>query len=92
MARALACSFDLPVGFVLHTECPHYWRFAKEGETEEQFSQRLADSLEALIIKEGPETIAAFIAEPVMGAGGVIPPPKGYWELIQVHAGLPYSL
>lgn len=89
VALALAFSFDLPVDFVLHTDCPHYWRYAKEGETEEEFSQRLADSLEALIVKEGPENIAAFIAEPVMGAGGVIPPPAGYWERIQVRTLAP---
>ncbi|KAI7729495.1 hypothetical protein M8C21_024495 [Ambrosia artemisiifolia] len=76
-------NFDLPSPFVLHTDCPHYWRFHLPGETEEQFSTRLATNLENLIIKEGPETIAAFIAEPVMGAGGVIPPPEGYFEKIQ---------
>lgn len=76
-------SFDLPIQGILHTSCPHYYRFGLEGETEEQFSTRCADELEALIVKEGPETCAAFIAEPVMGAGGVIVPPKGYYAKIQ---------
>ncbi|KAF5457946.1 hypothetical protein F2P56_022017 [Juglans regia] len=72
---ALHQKFDLPAPFVLHTDCLHYWRFHLPGETEEDFSTRLANNLENLILKEGPETIAAFIAEPVMGAGGVILPP-----------------
>ncbi|KAG7578237.1 Aminotransferase class-III [Arabidopsis thaliana x Arabidopsis arenosa] len=76
-------NFDLPAPFVLHTDCPHYWRFHLPGETEEEFSTRLAKNLEDLIIKEGPETIGAFIAEPVMGAGGVIPPPATYFEKVQ---------
>ncbi|MED6223470.1 Gamma aminobutyrate transaminase 1, mitochondrial [Stylosanthes scabra] len=80
---ALHQKFDLPAPFVLHTDCPHYWRFHLPGETEEEFSTRLAKNLEELILKEGPDTIAAFIAEPVMGAGGVIPPPATYFEKIQ---------
>lgn len=80
---ALHQKFDLPAPFVLHTDCPHYWRFHLPGETEEEFSTRLANNLENLILKEGPETIAAFIAEPVMGAGGVIPPPATYFDKIQ---------
>ncbi|XP_042411105.1 probable gamma-aminobutyrate transaminase 3, mitochondrial [Zingiber officinale] len=80
---ALHQQFDLPVPFVLHTDCPHYWRYHLAGETEEEFSTRLANNLENLILKEGPDTIAAFIAEPVMGAGGVIPPPKTYFEKVQ---------
>ncbi|MBX2854104.1 MAG: aminotransferase class III-fold pyridoxal phosphate-dependent enzyme [Rhodobacteraceae bacterium] len=76
-------AFDLPVDRVHHTTTPHYWREAEEGETEEQFVARLASDLEALIEQEGPETIAAFIAEPVIGAGGVLVPPKGYFEAIQ---------
>ncbi|XP_015880911.1 gamma aminobutyrate transaminase 3, chloroplastic-like [Ziziphus jujuba] len=80
---ALHQNFDLPAPFVLHTDCPHYWRFHLPGETEEEFSTRLANNLENLILKEGPETIAAFIAEPVMGAGGVIPPPAAYFDKIQ---------
>jgi 4-aminobutyrate--pyruvate transaminase len=80
---ALHKNFDLPAPFVLHTDCPHYWRYHLPDETEEEFSTRLANNLENLILKEGPETIAAFIAEPVMGAGGVIPPPATYFEKIQ---------
>eukprot|EP00249_Psilotum_nudum_P017357 c26280_g1_i2 orf=384-2078(-) len=76
-------SFDLPLPFALHTDCPHYWRYHLPGESEEDFSTRLANNLESLIIKEGPETIAAFIAEPVMGAGGVILPPATYFEKVQ---------
>ncbi|VAH50929.1 unnamed protein product [Triticum turgidum subsp. durum] len=79
---ALHQKFDLPAPFVLHTDCPHYWRFHLPGETEEEFATRLAKNLEDLILKEGPETIAAFIAEPVMGAGGVIPPPKTYFDKV----------
>jgi len=75
--------FDLPIARILHTDAPHYWRFAKDGESEEEFASRLAGKLEALIEREGPETIAAFIAEPVMGAGGVIVPPKTYFEKVQ---------
>ena len=75
--------FDLPMQRVLHTDCPHYWRYAEEGESEEEYATRLANNLEELIQREGPETIAAFIAEPVMGAGGVIPPPRTYFQKIQ---------
>jgi 4-aminobutyrate---pyruvate transaminase len=74
--------FDLPLPGFLHVGCPHHYRFAQAGESEEQFSARLAAELDALIVKEGPETVAAFIAEPVMGAGGVIVPPKTYFEKI----------
>lgn len=76
-------SFDLPIPGILHTGCPHYWRYGLDGETEEQFATRRADELEQLILAEGPETVAAFFAEPVMGAGGVIVPPAGYFEKIQ---------
>lgn len=76
-------AFDLPIPNILHTEFPHYYRNGEPGETEEEFSQRMADSLEKLIVDEGPETVAAFIAEPVMGAGGVVTPPKGYFEKVQ---------
>jgi len=75
--------FDLPIANILHTGCPHHWRFALEGESEEEFASRLAGQLEDLILREGPETIAAFIGEPVMGAGGVMPPPRTYWQKIQ---------
>src|SRR5271154_3463253 len=74
--------FDLPLPGFLHTGCPHHYRFAHDGESEEDFASRLAAELDALIVKEGPDTVAAFIAEPVMGAGGVIVPPKTYFEKI----------
>ncbi|WP_333824760.1 aspartate aminotransferase family protein [Pinisolibacter sp.] len=77
-------SFDLPIEGVLHTSSPHHWREGLPGESEEAFATRLAADLEALILAEGPETIAAFFAEPVMGAGGVVVPPATYWEKIQV--------
>ncbi len=75
--------FDLPLPQMKHTTCPHWYREAQPDETEEQFASRLASELEALILQEGPETIAAFIGEPVMGAGGVIVPPHTYWPKIQ---------
>ena len=74
--------FDLPIPGIVHTSCPHHYRFAKDGESEEEFATRLAAELEELILREGPDTVAAFIAEPVMGAGGVIVPPKTYFEKI----------
>ncbi|MBC7907706.1 MAG: aspartate aminotransferase family protein [Rhodospirillaceae bacterium] len=76
-------SFDLPLPGILHTGCPHYWRYGHSGETEEQFASRRAEELEQLIQAEGPDTIAAFFAEPVMGAGGVIVPPATYFGKIQ---------
>ena len=75
--------FDLPIANIRHADCPHHYRFAKPGESEEAFATRLAESLEAQILREDPETVAAFIAEPVMGAGGVIVPPRTYFEKIQ---------
>jgi 4-aminobutyrate--pyruvate transaminase len=75
--------FDLPMARVLHTDCPHYSKYAEPGETEEEYATRLARNLEDLIEREGPETIAAFFAEPVMGAGGVLIPPKTYFEKVQ---------
>ncbi|HUI96560.1 MAG TPA: aminotransferase [Xanthobacteraceae bacterium] len=75
--------FDLPIPGVVHAACPHHYRGAQDGETEEEFATRLAAELEALIEREGgAETVAAFVAEPVMGAGGVIVPPKTYFEKI----------
>ncbi len=74
--------FDLPLPGFLHAGCPHHYRFAQDGESEPEFATRLAAELDALIVKEGPDTVAAFIAEPVMGAGGVIVPPQGYFEKI----------
>lgn len=75
--------FNLPIAGVLHADCPHHYRFAHPGETEEEFADRLAANLEKLILDEGPETVAAFIAEPVMGVGGVIVPPETYFEKVQ---------
>src|SRR6056297_3168571 len=80
-------SFDLPLDGILHTTCPHYWREGQEDESEEQFATRCAEDLDAMIQAEGPDTIAAFIAEPVMGAGGVVVPPATYWEKIQAVLG-----
>ena len=75
--------FGLPFPGFLHTDYPHYYRHHTDGESEEQFATRLADNLEQLILREGPDTCAAFIAEPVMGAGGGLTPPRTYWEKIQ---------
>ena len=75
--------FDLPIARILHTDSPCYYRGAQAGESEEAFATRLADSLEQLILREGPDTVAAFFAEPVMGAGGVIVPPATYFDRIQ---------
>ena len=80
---AFHADFDLPMARVLHADCPHHWRNAEPGESEESYASRLATNLERLIEKEGGDTIAAFIAEPVMGAGGVLIPPKTYFEKIQ---------
>jgi 4-aminobutyrate--pyruvate transaminase len=75
--------FDLPIARVLKADCPHHYRFGLPDESEEDFSSRLAGNLEKLILEEGPDTVAAFFAEPVMGAGGVIVPPAGYFPKIQ---------
>src|SRR5580704_13767884 len=75
--------FYLPIDRILHTDCPHHWRFAGPGESEEDYATRLADSLEDMILREGPDTVAAFFAEPVMGSGGVIVPPATYFDRIQ---------
>ena len=75
--------FDLPIAGIVHTGCPHHYRFARPDESEEAFASRLAEELDALIVKEGPDTVAAFIAEPVMGAGGVLLPPQTYFDKVQ---------
>jgi 4-aminobutyrate--pyruvate transaminase len=75
--------FDLPIDRILHTDAADYYRGAQAGESEEAFAARLADSLEQLILREGPDTVAAFFAEPVMGAGGVLVPPATYFDRIQ---------
>jgi 4-aminobutyrate--pyruvate transaminase len=79
---AVQTDFDLPIKNILHTSCPHYYRFGKDGESEEEFSTRMAKDLEEMIQREGPDTVAAFIAEPIMGAGGVIIPPRSYFPKI----------
>lgn len=76
-------AFDLPLPGFLHTDTiPHHYRYAPEGASEQEFSASLAQELDDLITSEGPDTVAAFIAEPVMGAGGVLVPPEGYFEAI----------
>ncbi len=74
---------DLPMGLIRHTGAPHHYWGAEPGESEEQFSARRATELEAMILREGPDTVGAFIAEPVLGTGGITPPPAGYWAAIQ---------
>jgi L-2,4-diaminobutyrate transaminase len=76
-------AFDLPLDGVLHTSCPNFWKFGNPDESEEEFTNRMVKDLEDLILIEGPETIAAFIAEPVMGTGGVIIPTRDYYHRIQ---------
>jgi L-2,4-diaminobutyrate transaminase len=76
-------AFDLPRAPILHTESPYYFRREDRSMSEEQFSQHCADKLEEMILAEGPDTIAAFIGEPVLGTGGIVPPPAGYWQKIQ---------
>lgn len=74
---------DLPLPGILHTGVPHHYWGAEPGETEAEFSARRAAELDAMIEREGPDTVGAFIAEPVLGTGGLIPPPAGYWPAIQ---------
>jgi L-2,4-diaminobutyrate transaminase len=74
--------FDLPLGPVLHVSSPNYYRGAPAGMSERDYSRQLAAELDSLIEREGADTVAAFFAEPVMGAGGLIPPPEGYFEEI----------
>ncbi|NBB13714.1 aminotransferase [Pseudomonas sp. SLFW] len=74
---------DLPISGILRTGVPHQYWDAQPGETELQFSARRARELEELILREDPDTIGGFIAEPVLGTGGITPPPAGYWEAIQ---------
>ena len=76
-------AFDLPRAPILHTEAPYFYRREDRNQTEEQFSAHCAAKLEELILAEGPDTIAAFIGEPILGTGGIVPPPKGYWAAIQ---------
>lgn len=76
-------AFDLPRAPILHTEAPYYFRREDRSMSEEQFSQFCADKLEEMILAEGPDTVAAFIGEPILGTGGIVPPPAGYWQRIQ---------
>ncbi len=75
--------FDLPLEQVIHTEAPYYFHRADMAMSETDFSADCAEKLENLIVAEGPDTIAAFIGEPVLGTGGIVPPPEGYWAAIQ---------
>ncbi len=77
--------FDLPVDAlgILRTDHPHYYRGKQGEETEVEFVDRIVGNLEAMILREGPDTIAAFIAEPITGASGVIVPPEGYYQKVQ---------
>ena len=79
--------FNLPLDGFYHTEFPHYYRRHEPGESEEAFATRMAESLESLILDEGPETVAAFFAEPVMGSAGAVTPPRTYFEKIQAVLG-----
>jgi adenosylmethionine-8-amino-7-oxononanoate aminotransferase len=80
---AMHALFDAPLPGFLHVRKPHFRAEALPGESEAAFSARLARELEEVIVQEGPETVAAFIGEPVMAAGGVVPPPEGYWPAVQ---------
>ncbi len=75
--------FNLPIGPIIHLSTPHYYYNAEPGMTEREYSKKLAEELETAILKEGPETVGAFIGEPIMGTGGIIVPPEGYWEEVQ---------
>ncbi|EAU41671.1 hypothetical protein FP2506_14599 [Fulvimarina pelagi HTCC2506] len=76
-------AFDLPRAPILHTEAPYYYRRPNRDQSEEEFATWCADKLEEMILAEGPETVAAFIGEPVLGTGGIVPPPATYWEKVQ---------
>jgi len=76
-------AFDMPCGPILHTTNPHWYFEAEAGMSEEEFSKKCAQDLEDMIVTEGPDTVAAFIGQPVLGTGGIITPPKGYWAEIQ---------
>jgi 4-aminobutyrate--pyruvate transaminase len=76
-------SFDVPLPGFIHTMTPHFYHGALPGESEDEFATRCADELEKMILAEGPDTVAAMWAEPIMGAGGVILPPRGYFPKIQ---------
>ena len=75
--------FGLPLAEILHTEAPYYFRRPDPAMSEEAFTAHCAGALEELIEREGADTIGAFIGEPLLGTGGIVPPPAGYWEAIQ---------
>ncbi len=75
--------FDLPIAGIVRAPCPHYWKFGKPGESEDAFAARMASELEDIILREGADTIGGFFAEPLQGAGGVIPPPDGYFRRVE---------
>lgn len=75
--------FDLPLERVKHTMAPYYYRRDDDSMSELEFSRYCADQLERMILAEGPDTVAAMIAEPVLGTGGIVPPPEGYWQAIR---------
>jgi len=75
--------FDLPLAQVVHTDAPYYYRRPDADMSEAAFTAHLVGELEALIEREGADTIAAFIGEPVLGTGGIVPPPEGYWAAVQ---------
>ena len=75
--------FDLPLDRIVHTEAPYYYRRHDLAMSEADFVAHCADELEKLIVREGADTVAAFIGEPVLGTGGIVPPPAGYWQAIQ---------
>jgi L-2,4-diaminobutyrate transaminase len=75
--------FDLPLAQVVHTDAPYYYRRPDANMSEAEFTAHLVGELEALIEREGADTIAAFIGEPVLGTGGIVPPPEGYWAAVQ---------
>ena len=81
--RSFHDQFDLPLAQVIHTDAPYYLHRQDPAMSEHAFSSHLAAELEALIAREGADTIGAFIAEPLLGTGGIVPPPAGYWEAIQ---------
>jgi len=81
--KAFHDKFDLPRHPIVHTEAPYYLHRPRKDMSEAEFVEHCVSELEALIEREGADTIAAFIGEPILGTGGIVPPPKGYWEAIQ---------
>ena len=75
--------FGLPLPGFLKLSTPNYYLAHEDGEGEEEFSARMAKEFEDMVLAEGPDTIAAFFAEPMQSGGGAIRPPKGYWQAMQ---------